>query len=342
MATSKQVSKRLEKSFGNWDYKKAIRLSDNEAKTRDYLIEPFFNWLGYNKMEHYSHEYSVRSSTGSVQKVDMVITLNGRTPIMLVECKKATAKLTKDHFQQLSEYYDNHKESKVGILTNGIVYQFYAVKWNDSKKLNDAPFLVFDLKDFTSADLYDLAKFHKTLFEVEDILEFSEKEYFENDFSAGLTKTLHPVGGDLIKLVYRNMGGKNVTGKVSERLSELINSISLQNSVDEIRVLEGRQSASGVHTTPEELKAYQIVKTMLVMNPRLREHSERFGYKDYKGSFKIIMDEMPTKKAVCSFVLSSTPKSITIGDSYFELEEVSTRELSKYKKKLVHAALQYI
>ena len=75
-------------------YKKAIKLSDNESKTRDYLIEPFFNMLGYDKMEHYSHEYSLRFSKGSVKKIDMVVSLNGRTPIMLVECKKATANLT--------------------------------------------------------------------------------------------------------------------------------------------------------------------------------------------------------------------------------------------------------
>ena len=57
MATVKQIGSFLEKSFEKWDYKRAIRLSDNESQTRDYLIEPFFNLLGYNKMDHYSHEF---------------------------------------------------------------------------------------------------------------------------------------------------------------------------------------------------------------------------------------------------------------------------------------------
>ena len=34
------------------DYKKAIKMSDNEAKTRDYLVEPFFEMLGYQKMDN--------------------------------------------------------------------------------------------------------------------------------------------------------------------------------------------------------------------------------------------------------------------------------------------------
>ena len=85
--------------------------------------------LGYSKMDNYSHEFSLRDSKGGVKKVDMVVTLNGKTPVMLVECKKANTNLTKKHFKQLSNYFDNHKESKVGILTNGIVYEFLGGRW---------------------------------------------------------------------------------------------------------------------------------------------------------------------------------------------------------------------
>ena len=106
MASIKQIGGQLEKSFAKWDYERAIKHSDNESKTRDYLIEPFFNLLGYNKMDHYSHEYSLKFSKGHVKKVDMVVTLNGKNPIMLVECKKATSTLTKKNYEQLEEYYE--------------------------------------------------------------------------------------------------------------------------------------------------------------------------------------------------------------------------------------------
>ena len=39
----KQIAKSIKKSFDNWDFNRAIKLSDNETVTRDYLIEPFFN-----------------------------------------------------------------------------------------------------------------------------------------------------------------------------------------------------------------------------------------------------------------------------------------------------------
>lgn len=341
MATIKQIGNLLEKSFSKWDYKKAIKLSDNETKTRDYLIEPVFNMLGYSKMDHYSHEYSLKISKGSVQKVDMVVSLNGKSPIMLVECKTANANLTKAHFNQLSGYYDNHKESKIGILTNGIVYEFYAVKWNDNAILNDTPFLIFDLRKFTRADLEDLANFHIQLFNTKDILNISEETYFFEDFNIALTKTLHPAGDELTKLIYQNMGGKRLTEKVNKRLQKLINSVSLQNSIEKIKFLEGKQSSSGIVTTPEELKAHQIIKTILVMNPRLKDHAKRFSYKDYKGQFKIIVDEMPSKE-ICHLELSSSALTIVIDNISFKLSNVSTFELTKYKKKLVDSALKYI
>ena len=288
MPSNKQIGNQLEKLFSKWDYQKAIKLSDNESKTRDYLIEPFFNMLGYNKMDHYSHEYGLRFGKGSVKKVDMVVTINGKNPIMLVECKKSTSNLSAANQKQLAKYYDNHKESKLGILTNGIVYEFYAVKWNDDKKLCEKPFLVFDLKDFTRADLDDIANFHIQTFDVKNILEMSEEKYFLDDFNAALTKTLFPVSDELIKAVYQNMGGKRLTDKIQKRLSNLINSFSLQNSVEKIKAMEGKSSASGIYTTAEELKAYQIIKTILVMNPKIKPHSDRIGYKDYKGQFKIV------------------------------------------------------
>ena len=88
MPSLRQISSSLERSLQKWDYRRAIKLSDNETKTRDYLIEPLFNMLGYNKMDHYSHEFSLKNSDGSLKKVDMVVTLSRKRPIMLIECKK--------------------------------------------------------------------------------------------------------------------------------------------------------------------------------------------------------------------------------------------------------------
>ena len=181
----------------------------------------------------------------------MVITLNRKTPIMLIECKRSTSNLTDTNRKQLAEYFHNHKESKLGILTNGIVYEFYSVMWNDSKKTSNYPFMVFDLRDFTRADIEDIANFHLQVFNTQDILKISEEKYFLDDFNNALTQTLYPVGDELIKLVFQKMNGKRITEKISEKLSNLINSVSLQNSIEKIKVLEGEKSSTGIYTTAD-------------------------------------------------------------------------------------------
>jgi len=160
--------------------------------------------------------------------------------------------------------------------------------WNDSKKLSNYPFMVFDLRDFTRADLEDIANFHLQVFNTQEILKIFEEKYFLDDFNNALTQTLYPVGDELIKLVFQKMNGKRITEKISEKLSNLINSVSLQNSIEKIKVLEGEKSSTGIYTTAEELKAFQIIKTMLVMNPKIKNHDERIGFKDYKTQFKIV------------------------------------------------------
>ena len=54
-----------------------------------------------------------------------------------------------------------------------------------------------------------------------------------------------------------------------------------------------------------------------------------------------MVDEMPSKE-VCHLVLSSSTMNIVIDNIPYNLDKVSTLELSKYKKKLVDAALKHI
>ena len=135
------------------------------------------------------------------------------------------------------------------------------------------------------------------------------------------------------------MGGKRITDSIHKKLSRLINSVSIERSIEVIKELEGKQSSSGIFTTADELKAYQIIKTILVMNPKLKDHSERIGYKDYKSQFKILVDDMPSKE-ICNLSLTNTSKKLTIGNETFELDKISTLELRKFRMKLVEMAFK--
>lgn len=40
----RQIANKIEKSLKEWDYSKAIKFSNDETKTRDYLVEPFLKF----------------------------------------------------------------------------------------------------------------------------------------------------------------------------------------------------------------------------------------------------------------------------------------------------------
>ena len=42
----RQITNRIDKSLSEWDFNKAMKFSNDETKTRDYLVEPFFKILG--------------------------------------------------------------------------------------------------------------------------------------------------------------------------------------------------------------------------------------------------------------------------------------------------------
>ena len=103
---------------------------------------------------------------------------------MLIECKRSTSNLTDRNRQQLAEYFHNHKESKVGILTNGIVYEFYSVCGMNRRNLVVILFMVFDFKRFhKSGPLKILQISIYRFFNPTDILEISEEKYFLDDFN---------------------------------------------------------------------------------------------------------------------------------------------------------------
>lgn len=55
----------------------------------------------------------------------MAITLGRKNPIVLIECKGATNALTLHNLMQVKDYSCYTKSVKIGILTNGLVFDFY-------------------------------------------------------------------------------------------------------------------------------------------------------------------------------------------------------------------------
>lgn len=342
-----QVVREIKRSLQNWDTQKAIKITNDETQTRINLINPLFEILGYERYD-VIHEFlaDIKGSRG--RKVDMAITLGKKNPIILVECKSATNALTLHNLRQLNDYCTYTQSVKVGILTNGVTYEFYTKDSLNGTGLNVKPFFTFVLDDYTGTDLEMLALFHRRLIDIKIIEEKANEVYFLDKFDDALyttlkmpTKGAKPTEGNkkLMEIIFRNMGGKRFSENALNELLPLVNSISLRGVLDRIIKEENVNSNSGIITTSEEIKAYDIIKTILSLSQKVKIDLDRIDYRDYKDSFKVLIDDNQ-RKSICSIEITKTKKYLCVGNDRFEIENISVVELTKYKKQIVEAAIK--
>lgn len=336
----KQIVNQIRKSLDNWDYQKAIDNSHDETQTRNFLIHPFFeNILQYNAMDDFSHEIIADVGGKRGRRVDIAITLGGKKPLIMVECKSVNTKFNDNHFRQLNEYCHSTASAKMGILTDGIIYKFYSENTKEKNNLYTEPFFTFNLEDYSTSDLEMLALFNRPTIELKEILEEAEEIYFLNQFDEGLYKVLANPPENFLKEIYINMGGKRASEKVLDQIRELVNSTSLKTALDRVIQEEVSSSNSGIITTDEEKKVFSVIKTIIAMTSKIsNKELARIGYRDQKGAFAIIVDDN-RRKQICSLVLKEKSKSITINNKRYDLPDTSVASLTELKKELIDSAI---
>jgi hypothetical protein len=338
----RQITNNLRKQLDNWDFKKAIDASKDETQTRDNLIHDLLGILNYKKIDHYTHEFYADIADKKNRRVDIAITLGKKDPVMLVECKTVGAKLNDNHFRQLNEYCLYTPSAKIGILTNGVIYNFHAVDTKAKKGLNPKPFFTFDLLNYDTADLEMLALFTLQDLEIKDILELAEEVYFLDEFDNALYKTLADPSDDLAKVIFKHMGGQRATEKMLKQIKDLVNSVSIKTALERVIKKEISESNSGIITTDEEVKAYNVIKTILAMSSKIKDPQlARISYRDMKNKFAIIVDDNQTKN-ICSLVFKDKVKNVEINGNPYTLEDVTVASITKLKKQLTERAIELL
>ena len=336
----KQLVKELNKKLTSWDWQKAVNNSGNETTTRDFLIHPFLDLLNYDRMDDYTHEVTADLRDKQGKKVDVAITLGGKTPVILIECKKADQKLNDNHYRQLREYCNDIPSAKIGILSNGLNYKFFTKSSGNS--LHTTPFFEFDLADYSNQDLETLAMFFRNVIDINSILEEASEVYFLETFDEAFFSLFSNPSDDLVKLIYNVMGGKRINTKASEKIKSLINGSSLSAVASRLVKEEAAKSNSGIITTEEEIKAYNVVKTILAMSSKFKNSDlDRIGFRDLKG-FSLILFDDNQKKRICSLIFKENSKVIEIDNERFPINEVSVASITKLKKQLLDSALKYV
>lgn len=335
MGNSAQLIRSLGKSIHNSKISDSIKLCTDETNTRARIIHPFLELLGYKQFVDYTHEFVADVSGRKGAKVDIAVTFGKKTPSIIIECKKATSKLNDKNFKQLNEYVVYTPSAKIGILTNGIVWDFYI---RGESGLNNTPFYSFNLEDFTNSDLEILTMFIKSEFSINEIKEEADSIHFLEKFDDAFFSVLNNPTSPIIKSINEAMGGKRVTDKIAQKISDLINSISVKGVYEKMITEEAK--LRGVITTEEEYKAFNVIKTVLAMSSKFKNSElDRIGFRDQRSSFKILIDDNQ-KKCICDIVIKSKVSYIEINKKKHFIEGVTVSDITKLKKEIVQSAIE--
>jgi hypothetical protein len=329
-----------------------------EEATKNAFIMPFLQILGYdvfNPLEVVP-EYVTDIGTKKGEKIDYAIFKDGK-PTILVECKHWGQNLNL-HDGQLLRYFHVSK-AKFGLLTNGIFYRFYS-DLVEANKMDEKPFLEFNITEIKDNQIDELKKFHKTVFDAESITNTASELKYTNELKQLLQQELTNPSPDFVKHFARQVYPSVITAKVLEQftnltkksiqqhISDLITErlkTALKKEDENIKEQESTQAEqekpdkAKVVTTEEELEGFMIVKTIL----RQKINSSRITYRDAQSYFAILLDDN-NRKTICRLYLNSNKKYfVTLDEQKKEVknEITSLDDIFKFSETLFKIVENY-
>lgn len=296
-----------------------------EEATKTAFVLPFINMLGYdifNPLEVIP-EFTADLGLKKGEKVDYAIFQNGE-PILIIECKHWKEKLDV-HDSQLLRYFHVTK-TRFALLTNGIEYRFYT-DLDAPNKMDEKPFLEFNVCQLKDATVNEISKFHKANFDVNKIISNASALKYMKEIKKVLTREFDSPSQELVRLlasqVHNGILTKKVmeqftelsqkalsqfiSDKVSDRLTAALDQETAQQKEEQPQVEEPK---SDIITTEEELEGYRIVVAILCR----KVAKSRLVHRDTKTYLGILLDDN-NRKPICRLHLNGGKKFITLFDT---------------------------
>ncbi|MFZ4457053.1 MAG: type I restriction endonuclease [Bacteroidales bacterium] len=318
---------------------RVIKLKDQiqtEEATKNAFIMPFLQALGYdvfNPMEVVP-EFISDIGLKKGEKIDYAIFMDGK-PTILVECKHWAQNLS-IHDGQLLRYFHVSK-AKFGLLTNGIVYRFYS-DLVDANKMDEKPFLEFNISEIKDNQIEELKKFHKSYFDADSIVNTASELKYTNELKQLIHQELNNPNPEFVKYFAKQVYPSVVTAKVldlftnltkrsvQQYISDLITErlkTALTKEDESAKEQDSQQVSvaskdgdSKIETTEEELEGFMIVKSIL----RQYVDVKRVTYRDAQSYFAILLDDN-NRKPICRLYFNGSKKYfVTLDDSKKEIK----------------------
>lgn len=327
-----------------------------EEATKVSLIMPFLQLLGYNVFDPHEvvPEFTSDVGTKKGERVDYAIFIDGK-PSILIEAKPVDDPL-KTHDGQLYRYF-SVTESKFAILTNGILYKFYS-DIQEPNKMDDTPFLEFNLLDVKEPLVSELKRFKKESYNAEELSTAATTLKYTNKIKSLFDEELKEPKEEFVRYfireIYSGKATQNVVDKfkpivkkaLNQYISDLMNEkikAALEASETELEVApiseEQIEEKKTIVTTTLELEAFFIIKSIC----REIVDSKRITYKDTLSYFTVLFDNN-TWKWICRLYLDGNKKYIGIikDDKEIKTQISGVDDIYKFSADIQEAVKKYL
>lgn len=332
-----------------------------EEATKNAFIMPFIQALGYNVFDPFevTPELVADIGTKKGEKVDYAI-LKDKKPIIIFECKKCGSELSANHAAQLFRYF-HVTAARFAILTNGLVYQFFT-DLEQPNKMDEKPFLEFDILDFKESEANELKKFAKTSFDVETILATANELKYTRHIKNLLAHWMVEPSDEFVKLVSSDlMSGKRfatvreqfvaltqkafqqlIAAKINERLKVAMSPDSPQLPDKPTEQSKETVLSAGndeIITTAEEWEGFFIVRSILrgVVAPK------RIVMRDAQSYCAILLDDN-NRKPICRLRFNNAARlviGVFNGKDEEKIQIAEIDDIHNLSEKLKATVLSY-
>ena len=211
------------------------------------------------------------------EKIDLAVAIDGEVR-MLIECKGANVKLNSSHLNQLFRYY-SVSDVGIAVLTNGVVYRFYA-DLDSPGRMDSEAFLEVDLRNLSGRDVEALGLFRRESFCDDAIMEYAGELKYRMKIRQVVADEIEFADEDTVRLIAKRVYGGVLTKARFEFFEKLVRE-EIKNVFE-----SGFVRDEEVITTDEEMEGFYIVRAVLseVVD------ASRIFIRDHKSYCSVIFD----------------------------------------------------
>lgn len=267
-----------------------------EAATNQYLVLPFIQILGYDPLDpdEVIPESHASFSDKFKNRVDYAICQSGH-PVIAIECKK-TGALTEANKGELKGYFNALPSVKLGILTDGLIFQLYTDTGLENM-MDDEPFAIVNLVDVAEERIGEnefdaLLRLRKGTFDPANVGADARRKIYADAYMEALDRALTQPDERFVRTMLDLAGidGRRTAKLIEEHTPIVVDAaqalfdrrilarVGFAERTDLVRVAEGAAAPlispplvepapetvdTGIITTETEMRVLDYVRTRL-------------------------------------------------------------------------------